>query len=209
MPILLGTAYNEVTGTETPVWGDQLLREFELDTQISSKTLKWYRDAVADVRQSMKIPYAVVWINRVQIYKTLFESSWPASRERHGAVAQASKTLVFSQVGWKDPKTVFEEVAHSLSRRLPLQQADARPEEIESLCLHELQFQNGRRPSSIFSPIRCHLDIYSAMSRSKTYPAFSDAQRLEVENVIRMLESERPCRRQRKIGWSQGKPCAC
>lgn len=194
-------------------YGRKRIRSYTHKDLMRLSELAWFRDAVYDVRRSMGLPTAELLVHELHIYKELGAlpggTGWvraataqffnPPLLERMGMVRYGDRTkLYLSRKGMETPRVVYEEVAHSLLRILPVDSSDRDPDDPDLELYIQSVLRNNPQlsPQVIHWPIMCHLDIFRAfVNYSEAYRQSTDDDRQFARNQVRRLENELQCRR--------------
>jgi hypothetical protein len=213
-------ATDEETGFE--FYGRGLQRRYTLQELVTSTDLLWFREAVADVRSSMslELPSGQLAITELQVYRELalggrtqggalrrFLGSFLPKyvRTRRGMVRYSENPCVYlTPEGIRCPRVVYEEVAHSLLRLVPVDSAEVRSKMAERYVRQLLV----ERPTTreVHLPILCHLDIFRGFLRSDAYTKSGPDDRRFAERVLAELDGGNLCR---AYGTSSRRICRC
>lgn len=212
---LLGWRELELASQSGERWyGRKLLNSYNADDLALRADLEWFRQAVWDVRRSMGLDGGELLVRELHIYEELAASAaspdggvvgalWsfvrPRLKKRRGMVRYGEPSkLYLSREGRHTPRIVYEEVAHSLCRTLPIESSDRRPDDsfmaayVQSLLRNNPQL----KPYGVYWPIACHLDIFRGfLNDSEAYRNSSEEDRLFVRTQVTRLEQVLLCRR--------------
>lgn len=196
-------------------YGRGHIRSYTGDDLFRSPELTWFRDAVQDVRQSMGLACGELLVQELHVYEELVAApaptssgvvSWirsrvaPKLKKRRGMVcyadAPAPSRLYLSREGRDTPRIVYEEVAHSLLRPLPVESSDRRPDDLQAYIRSLLRSNPLCPPPVVYWPIACHLDIFRGfLNESDAYRHSTEEDRQFVRTQVARLEGVLRCRR--------------
>lgn len=206
-------------------YGRKRLRSYTANDLALSPELEWFRDAVQDVRKSMDLAGGELLVQELLIYEELAaipptrESTWlralrdyaiPPLRQRRGMVRYGERSkLYLSRKGWQTPRIVYEEVAHSLLRALPITTSDRRSNDpdLERYIEALLRGNPQMPPQVVHWPTLCHLDIFRGfLNDSEAYRHSEEVDRQFARTQVARLETVLRCRR---LGSPSRSECPC